>query len=567
MTVSTKRYLTAFAATAVLGLGLYGCGGGGGGPVADGDGMMPGDGDGLTPGDGDGTTTPMTVDLSSVAPGFMAEAGTVTIEAGQSEDHGDVAFACAAGDDDCTVTIASDGTVTSTGGMVTAVNADAYDMRITTLATNEANSIHAATGFDVASGSALLFPRTTIPSGSGSSYTGTYASRTPSEGSREQWSRAIPWIDGAGEVHFEFSVGSGLSAVELDPVDWMGRSIYTTDISDYTEDTNHGLGSDWKAFDAEMEYAGAGTLTVTVATDVHDAGTVERPWVGYGDFDRTIELSDIPALPVDRDWQGVDVAGGLTGSLDGVSGEFTCASGASACWLELWRDADAEGYYSYGDVVFTRDDNGATEVLPSVTNSQTVSTADYLIFGTWQYVPDDITAADDYEFGVFAGGGDPFSSSDAAANLFGTATYNGSAQGMYYTGRSSTTPTVGSFDARVTLEADFGSAADTFDYGRLSGTVQNIRYDGAAPGFPAQLTLRGEGTPEASIETLEFVRKHISAVGLVSDGQSTPSWSGTWQAAFFGNGADPNEHPAGVAGTFGASNDDDGLVGAFGARR
>ena len=46
MTVSTKKkYIVAFAATAMLALGLYGCGGGGG----DGAGMMPGDGDGMVP--------------------------------------------------------------------------------------------------------------------------------------------------------------------------------------------------------------------------------------------------------------------------------------------------------------------------------------------------------------------------------------------------------------------------------------------------------------------------------------------------------------------------------------
>ena len=45
MTASRKRYLTAYAATAVLALGLYGCGGGGGdGPVTDGMDMMRGDG-------------------------------------------------------------------------------------------------------------------------------------------------------------------------------------------------------------------------------------------------------------------------------------------------------------------------------------------------------------------------------------------------------------------------------------------------------------------------------------------------------------------------------------------
>ena len=63
MTISSKRYLTALAATAVLALGLYGCGGGGGSSPQtggetmmpdDGDAMMPDDGDAMMPGDGDG---------------------------------------------------------------------------------------------------------------------------------------------------------------------------------------------------------------------------------------------------------------------------------------------------------------------------------------------------------------------------------------------------------------------------------------------------------------------------------------------------------------------------------
>ena len=57
------------------------------------------------------------------------------------------------------------------------------------------------------------------------------------------------------------------------------------------------------------------------------------------------------------------------------------------------------------------------------------------------------------------------------------------------------------------------------------------------------------------------------AVGVVSDGQPTPAWVGAWQATFYGNSANPTDHPTGVAGTFGATNDTDGMVGAFGARR
>ena len=74
--------------------------------------------------------TPMSVNLASVTAGFMADAGTVTIAAGQSADHGDIAFSCAAGGRDCAVTVAVDAngdiTATSTGGMVTAMNAHGH---------------------------------------------------------------------------------------------------------------------------------------------------------------------------------------------------------------------------------------------------------------------------------------------------------------------------------------------------------------------------------------------------------------------------------------------------------
>ena len=77
---------------------------------------------------------PQDVALSGVTSGFMAVAGTIQINAGSHADHGDIRFACASGGADCAVTVmvANDGTITatSTGGMVTATNSDAYRMRI-----------------------------------------------------------------------------------------------------------------------------------------------------------------------------------------------------------------------------------------------------------------------------------------------------------------------------------------------------------------------------------------------------------------------------------------------------
>ncbi len=121
MKTTPMNYATGLAAALVLALGLYGCGGGGSSGGTD----------------GGGTTMPQpeAVDLSNVTPGFMAGSGTVTVAAGQSEDHGDISFACAAGGRDCEVTVMVDAsgdiTATSTGGTVTAMNSADYNTAVT----------------------------------------------------------------------------------------------------------------------------------------------------------------------------------------------------------------------------------------------------------------------------------------------------------------------------------------------------------------------------------------------------------------------------------------------------
>ena len=499
--------------------------------------------------------TPMAVDLAPVTAGFAAGAGTVQVPAGQSVVHGDVEFSCAAGGADCVVMVMVDSngavSATSTGGTVTAMNSDAYDMRITTLAMNKADRIHEATRADRVRSGEPLFAR-----GSGTSashYSGVVQSYT--DGS--QYAVALPWHDDQGELNFSISLGSGLPQEELDPLAWLGRSVYTSSSPGTTinEDMQHGLGSDWRAFEIEKEYAGAGALTVNIATDASAAHGLDRPWAGYGEFDSEIALSDVPTLPAGQDWQGVyiehplDGSTYLAGSLDGVPGRFTCAVSNSSCYLEISRGAENTGYYpGLSDVIFTPDDpNLSATTLPPATSVDRLPPANYLVFGSWLYVPEDITSSDDYDFGVLAGGGDPYSSD--IHNLVGSASYAGSASGMYFTGRSSMSPRVDSFEADVTLTADFDSA-------ELGGRVENFRFNGAATGFPSELQLDSEP-----------IGLYSDVVGEVTDGQPTSSWTGEWQAAFYGNGASPTDHPTGVAGTFGASNDVDGLVGAFGAHK
>ena len=109
-------------------------------------------------------------------------------------------------------------------------------------------------------------------------------------------------------------------------------------------------------------------------------------------------------------------------------------------------------------ITFTPDGGAAQDVAPRTLD--TVSAADYLAFGHWLYVPDDVTDVGDYDFGVYGSGGDPF---DAAslAGLTGTATYEGAAVGMYYLNGLSGSPDVGSFTAEVALTADFGDGSAT----------------------------------------------------------------------------------------------------------
>ncbi len=120
MTATTPRShrVLLIAASLVLAIALAGCSGGS--SMTD---MMP-------------STSPVSgpVDMSMVTSGdgsYMGPAaGIIMIAAGMSETSGDVAFMCAAGGEDCTVTVSDDGMVTATGGMVTAMDSTAYTMRL-----------------------------------------------------------------------------------------------------------------------------------------------------------------------------------------------------------------------------------------------------------------------------------------------------------------------------------------------------------------------------------------------------------------------------------------------------
>lgn len=182
--------------------------------------------------------------------------------------------------------------------------------------------------------------------------------------------------------------------------------------------------------------------------------------------------------------------------------------------------------------------------------------ADYLVWGTWVEVPENASLHEEVVHGVFSSGSDRFMQGDLLP-LTGNARYHGDASGMYF--EPVEQPLGGySFEARVTLEADFG---DGTALGTISGSIDNFRFqidvDGTRQSRPGtRVTLERTAIGGANSGFFEGTTTGISHDGI--------PLSGRWGGRFYGN-AEPGGKPGSVAGTFGSVNDDRGLIGAFGA--
>ena len=544
MTTSKSKFLTACAASVLLAVALSACGGGGGsGPATDGDDMMPGDGDGMMPGDGDGDG-----DGDAMMPEPELEPDPQAL-------------------------------------------ADAID-----LAANDAR--HNSYGEHIGAGWWRVHnigAQAAVVSGL--------------RNQRGRWVNAIISHDDADQLQHNIAVIPTVSLQDANPWARAGRYINTQEAPEEHEgvtrstrtipQADHGLGSAWQVAELEADYDDGGTLSIYVATDAQPSDGSIDPFSNVPEVGHSIELTGAPALAADEDFISAWIGDGesIDGSLDGVAGTFSCAN-AGGC---SFTDSRAPGGYGNGGpgVTFTPE-GGTAQTVPFV-ELPTVPNADYLAFGHWLYVPDDVTNWVEYEFGVFGSGGDPFDVTHLAG-LTGTATYAGDAVGMYYVDGLTDNPTVGSFTADVTLEADFGDGTAT---GSITGEVTDFVFeDDVASSLPATLMLTSDFYSYVSDG---FGRNHtLDEYGVVRGesnifntgwygGDPWPGghvtgetgadvngeyWSGQWHGAFYGNGLATTdippsyvEHPTGIAGHFNTAADngtmrsDAGLTGAFGAHR
>ena len=290
----------------------------------------------------------------------------------------------------------------------------------------------------------------------------------------------------------------------------------------------------WAGVESSKRIEG-GVLYVDVYTD-DESGYTEYP----STYDFTFSGIQVGGQNVSQ-----DSTVNLPAVLDGVAGRASC-TGCSFVYTTGQLEMTA------GSMTFTPSDGSSPTILSAETITTAERDADYLTGGAWLIVPDDASSTHDYEFGAFADGNDPFLQSNLTA-VFGTATYDGDATGVYSEKIGGSTE-IGYFDGDVTLTADFGGGNDL---GTIRGSISNFEVDGVSASGTLNLGAANIGSQDSG-----FFR------GSVTGSDDERSYTGHWGGHFFGNG-EADGTPSSVGGTFGGHSTDDAVnfVGAFGAHK
>ena len=513
-------------------------------------------------GGGGGSRTVMQaepVSLAMVTGGFMPlAAGELEIPAGDTVQHGDVAFACAADGRDCVVTVMADGTVTSTGGMVTASDSDVFTARLA--AEQRART---ATARTKESAIAAEADQVTDAGLGGSAADGTAVdtyslaiSRDTGDLMVEVADSAMAGDDDPAFMHTRDLGGNGrmlvrdngmgvqevvgvysdIEALKTRPF----AEVYELDFS--TDGTNDAPEVTHEA----LEIAGDDTEVLgRVAAAAFTAGSGAT---------LTFPHNDPDTHGTDEAWEG-------PGAYGGAMGRYKC-NGTATCTVTL--DASGRITAMSAGWIFTPGPGATVEVRDE----------DYLHYGFWlKKMTDDEGAVTYNEVETFAGSSaDPFGT---VALVKGRATYQGGAAGVYAirTGYDPSTGELlsansGHFTADARLTAIF-SQTDEQDIApnrlyTLTGTIGNFVLSG------------GEANNWLVMLTGDIEMTAGSASGTAEGGVTAQS--GSFSAVFHGS-ADPVDHdndastadvvpqPGAAVGEFNANFRRGSVAGAFGVRR
>ena len=257
-----------------------------------------------------------------------------------------------------------------------------------------------------------------------------------------------------------------------------------------------------------------------------------------------------------------------------LTGTLACPEGTVNCDIQINDEGEITALEGY---VFTGSREAKAEVTAMDAAAQAAANNDYLVFGVWlKEDGNDDATVDDPQFGAFANGGSPVTT--LAVEITGTATYNGSATGVYTAGSS-----VDYFQGDATLTADFGTDAAL---GSITGRIHDI-VAGEGPHDDIHLGLSDQDVATNLSNNIAaggtFSGRSWMGEGMLGDdGEPDYPMNGSWSGQFFNGTADDTETadvneshvaPDSVAGTFGVTGttgEGDAAVtrsylGAFGA--
>lgn len=252
----------------------------------------------------------------------------------------------------------------------------------------------------------------------------------------------------------------------------------------------------------------------------------------------------------------------------GTFDSWSLDSGAADADVQLWSDGGKKG------ALFRRTDSDGKLWAAVTTDSSGAADTDWLATGVWAWTPTDTTAADRFQFGVFADGGDIFRRNLVGA-LAGEATYTGDASGVW-TRVANGARRNDFFEARATLNADFSANPSDAGHGFISGRIHDIAVGGSAVAGSPEITLY-----RASVADEEHTGALFGNVSSMTFGGNV--LTGRWSGQFFGAPADgatgAAKLPTSAAGTFGVARSSretgetllgdaaEAFAGAFGAHR
>ena len=587
--MSTQKNLTSLCVAAVFALGLAACSSGGDAPPT----TMP-----MEPVE-PVEPTPVAVSLAGVTAGFMAEAGTVEIKAGMSADHGDIAFGCAAGGEDCTVavSVADDGTISamSTGGTVTAMNAAAYqtaldDAEAARIAAEKARiaaenaRIAAATKAAATKEKAIMAEamQTTDAGLGGTLPEGATESTYSMTISRDRMATKIMIADSAmmREADPKFmqamDLGGGRSmhvramAPNDDGETMEEVVIVATDIEEpkatpFAKVAGQMLNA--RDLDTDVDADGDGTATndftalTVMTTDAVLKLVMSAAFPAATAPDASVTHTFQPlAEDGDPNTAGNQPrkAAEVMGTYNGAMGTYRCDTGNNGANCTVAVNAKGELTAISGGWVFTPDE-GATSDVPD---------ADYLHYGFWLKKTTDEDGAVTYnEVETFAGSSVAASVGSQIDDVEGMASYEGGAVGVYvrnvYTsgGGSIESRTSGHFTADASLMVYFGGDDIAVNkHNTVTGTIDGFALSG---GEANDWSVSLKGTRANSANTITGTTN-----GGVTDGMFSGMFYGPTAITESTTDSETNrDMPHTVVGEFNASFSNGIVAGGFGARK